>query len=72
MAILFVAELHRLKMHFYAFNCIVFVQALVRLNNYFKFPLCACVAAVDTSFLCHLHLFIDHLYHGTLSTVFLE
>ena len=48
MAILFVAELHRLKMHFSAFSCIVFVQALVRLNNYFKFPLCACVAAVDT------------------------
>ena len=71
MAILFVTELHRLKMHFSAFSCIVFVQALVRLNNYFKFPLCACVAAVDTSFLCHLHLFIDHLY-GTLSTVFLE
>ena len=34
MVILFVAELHRLKMHFSAFSCIVFVQALVRLNNF--------------------------------------
>ena len=71
MAILFVAELHRSKMHYSAFSCIVLVQALVRLSNDFKFPLCACAAAVDTSFLCHLHLFIHHLY-GTLSTVFLE
>ena len=67
------------KMKFSAFSYTVFVQALVRLNNDFKFTLCACVtAAVDISFLCpclsrsircHFNLFIDHLY-GTLSTDF--
>ena len=40
------------KMEFPAFSCIVFLQSLVRLNNDFQFPLCACVAAVDLLFLC--------------------
>ena len=48
MTILFTAELYRFAyMQFPAFNPIVFKQAPLRLKNDFKFPLCACVAAVD-------------------------
>ena len=51
MTILFVITIYRLKRNFLLFSCSVFVQIPVRFNINFKFPLCACVVAVDMLFL---------------------
>ena len=51
MTILFVTTIYRLKRNFLLFSCSVFVQIPVRFNINFKFPLCACVVAVDMLFL---------------------
>ena len=68
MIILSKAELYAsLKIEFPAFSRGVFIQVPLRLNNDFKFPLCACLAAVDILFWL-FYFFVTSLLTTSLSS----